>query len=137
MNVNENRKIVYLAGPSSSGKTTSTRLLEEKGWMRIEADAERPQIDIRYLKKGLLEKIAYIGSHLIEANDANIMDVLQGKPPEITPTDYKQFQTVRKELMDFLGENRKEIGVALLIHMLDKAIEINKQGKDVIIRHLA
>lgn len=135
MNVNENNKIVYLAGPSSSGKTTSTRLLQETGWMRIEADVERPQIDIRFLrlKPNLFEKIAYIESHLAEPTDENVLETLHGKPPDKILTNPEQFHSVCKELIEFLDSKRQDIGPALLIHMLDKAIEIAKQGKNVII----
>jgi adenylylsulfate kinase-like enzyme len=34
--VNSPKKIVWLSGPSSSGKTTYTRSLENDGWIRIE-----------------------------------------------------------------------------------------------------
>ena len=53
-------KIVWLSGPSSSGKTTITKMLEEKGWMRIEADAESADVEVAVLKTVLLEKFDYL-----------------------------------------------------------------------------
>ena len=56
-------EIIFLSGPSSSGKTTSTRKLAEQGWMRIEADLERPLIEIRVIKQEHLEKLSRASNH--------------------------------------------------------------------------
>ncbi len=126
-------KIVYLAGPSSSGKTTSTKALENAGWMRIEADIERPHLDIQLLKTMLLDDLTYLESHLNNPSPMNTIDAIHGKAPDKPPSNPDHYEKARKNLhvqMEKVGEKAQQ---SLLLHMLDKALSIARLGKSVII----
>ena len=130
-------KIVWLAGPSSSGKTTSTRGLEQKGWIRVEADAEAAGIEVRFLKTGFIDKFAYFESHLTDLTTQEVVNVLYDqKRPGKEPADLKQFEKIRLELLDLLKECPISLNQATLIHMLDKAIHLASLGKSVILDHV-
>lgn len=130
-------KIVWLAGPSSSGKTTTTRGLADKGWMRIEADAERSAVEVQFLRKELLSKLSYLESHLTTLTTDNIIAAIcGGLKPSKTPSNLAEYEKVRQELYNFLMTRTKEIHEVLLIHMLDKAIGAAIIGKNVILDHV-
>lgn len=130
-------KIVWLSGPSSSGKTTSTRTLEESGWIRLEADVERSSVTINLLKTTLLDKFTYLESHLTNPTPATIIDAIYGgKKPDKTPVDSNEFEKVRLELHDYIGTKEDDISQLLLIHMLDKAVHLRALGKNVILDHV-
>src|SRR5262249_1542305 len=92
-------------------------------------------VDIKFLKinLNLLTQVAYLESHLSQPTDENILETLHGKPPDKTPEDQMEFNSVRVELLEFLRSKEEDVNAALLIHMLDKAIQVAKQGKNVII----
>lgn len=126
-------KIVYLAGPSSSGKTTSTKGLENAGWMRIEADIERPHLDIKQLKEILLDDLTYLESHLNNPSPMNTIDAIFGRAPDKPLSNADRYEKARKNLheqMKTVGEKAEQ---SLMLHMLDKAISIARLGKSVII----
>lgn len=133
----ESGKITWLSGPSSSGKTVSTRLLEAKGWIRIEADAELFEVRISLVKTEFLDKLTYLESHLATLTTANIMGAINGDvKPSKTPSNPSEYEKVRLDLLGYLKERDTEVSQALLIHMLDKAIGLSSLGKNVIIDHV-
>ena len=130
-------QIVFLSGPSSSGKTISTQNLEERGWIRLEADAERPSVEIKLLKTTLLDKLAYLESHFTNPTPATLIGAICGgtKPVKI-PFDPNKYEKVRLELLDCIDTRNREVSQLVLIHMLDKALSLYALGKSVILDHV-
>src|SRR5471030_3000347 len=96
-------EIVYLAGPSSSGKTTSTKGAEYTGWMRIDADIERPYVRIQQLKKTLLDDLTYLESHLEDPSPMKTIDAIFGNPPDKPQANADRYQKARQNLEEHMG----------------------------------
>lgn len=136
-------QIHYLSGPSSSGKTTTTREKAAAGWLRIEADVEINAVEITFLSKDFRDDLAYIKKHLnadstISQGEAarNLMDVVYGgKPPDIKPENQKDFDQVRQKLVTYIRHEDRgdDIKNAQQIHLFEEAIRLAKLGNNVII----
>ncbi len=134
--VNANKpvgEIVYLAGPSSSGKTTSTKGPEFAGWMRIEADIERPYVRIQQLKETLLDDLSYLESHLEDPSPMNTIEAIHGNPPDKPQANADRYQKARQNLAEHMEKMWDKTQDCLQLHMLDKALSIAEAGKSVII----
>lgn len=132
-----NSKIIWLSGPSSSGKTYSTKSLEEKGWIRLEADFERAYVEVALLKKDLLDDCAYLESHFPNPEPATIINAIWGGiKPVKRPDDPIKYENVRLKLLDYIKKKNQDVSQDVLIHMLNKAIELSALGKSVILDHV-
>lgn len=130
-------KIVWLSGPSSSGKTHSTKSLEEKGWIRLEADVERTHVEVALLKTVLLDKLTYLESHFTNpAPETTIGAICGGTKPVKMPEDPGEYERVRLELLRYINDKNQDVSQAVLIHMLDKAIALSALGKSIILDHV-
>lgn len=129
-------RIIFLSGTSSSGKTSATKKLAEQGWKRIEADAERPVVVIRILKQSQLEKLSFIESHVTNPTPEKVMEALYGIPPDKPPLNWDKYKAICEELIEFIESKENKTDQVVLIHMLDKALEIAKKGESVILDHV-
>lgn len=137
-------KITCLSGPSCSGKTITTQLFVKNGGERIEADAERTEVEssfleakISFLKTTFIKKFAYFESHLTKPTTADIIDALSGeKGPDKEPANPAEYQKVRLSLVEsFKTAKQNEVNTALLVHMTEKAVALASLGKEVILDH--
>jgi hypothetical protein len=133
----EQGQIVWLSGPSSSGKTTSTKSLEGKGWLHLEADVEIPLRTVFVLRRDLTEALTIVESHLANPTPIDILDVMYGgKKPEMEPEFLIEYEKAKKTLTEFVNSKKSELEENFLIHLLDKAIEIARLGQNVILDHV-
>lgn len=132
MNIENFGQIVYLAGPSSSGKTTFSQELVKKGWIHLEADEISLVTEIGLLEKKFSQDLAWIKQHLNNPSLLSLMQVVCGKNPDISPKDLVQFKKVCSRLNLFLEKRVERTAPEVFIHMLDEAKRLAELGHNVI-----
>lgn len=131
-------QIIYLAGPSSSGKSTYSKDLLKSGYIHLEHDVVFQDVRVQLLGKAPGEDLEYVKSHLKNQSSANIIHVIcNGKRPEIEPKDKKKFDAAIQKLKIYvetvIDPKGSDICYDSFVMMLDKAKEMALIGKNVII----
>lgn len=129
-------QIVYLAGPSSSGKSTSSKeLVIAQGWIHIERDKILVQCCIKHLEKNFAKDLEFIKQHL--APNATAEDlfnaICQAIKPDVKPDNLQKYEQACKRMQAFLNSHGKETNREIVIQMFDEAVKAAKLGKNVII----
>lgn len=139
-------QVVYLAGPSSTGKSTYSSELIANGWMHFEADHFLSVTEIKYIETIFKNQLDVIKNTLSIDNRTpqSILGIIMGNKPEITPDNPQEFDAARALIKTCLDERwttlgkpdetkEQQIWQEVFIAMLDESIRVSQTGKSVII----
>lgn len=130
-------KIVYLAGPSSMGKSSYSKELVAKGWLHLERD-----------QKFFVKVIGGIQAAKEYASSLQVIkDCLSPYPdnvklfcvihsdikPDLEPKNLEAFKKAQKHLRTYLSKNDAQILDEIDIEILKEALKVAKTGQNVII----
>ncbi|OJU79986.1 MAG: hypothetical protein BGO10_01450 [Chlamydia sp. 32-24] len=139
-------QVIYLAGPSSTGKSTYSSELIKSGWLHFEADHFLSVTEINHVEKFFKEDLALIRQALSEEHRSpeRILGIIMGDKPEITPDNQEKFNKARTRIKECLDQRWTTRGEPddtkaqqnwqeVFINMLDEANKASTLGKNVII----
>ena len=139
-------EIIYLAGPSSTGKSTYSSDLISSGWLHFEADHFLSVTEIKHVEKLLGKQLELIKSSLTieHCTPERILGVIMGDKPEVTPESQKEFEEARNLLKACFDERWTTLGKPdegkaqkiwqeVFVTMLEESVKASTTGKNVII----
>lgn len=139
-------QIVYLAGPSSTGKSKYSSELIANGWLHFEADHFLSVTEIKHVEKALGQQLDLIKKSLTEEHctPERILGVIMGDKPEIAPEELQSFEEARSLIKACLDERWTTLGKPdeskaqtnwkeIFIAMLEESVKASTRGKNVII----
>lgn len=139
-------EVIYLAGPSSTGKSTFSSELINNGWLHLEADKILSVTEITHVEKNLGPELALIRKTLSKekCTPEGILRVVMGDRPEIPPENQEAFNKARDSIKACLDLRWKTMGEPdqkkaaqnwqeIFIALLEDAKKASSSGKNVII----
>lgn len=139
-------QIIYLAGPSSTGKSKYSSELISSGWLHFEADHFLSVTEIKHIEKTLGSQLDLIKKSLTEEHGSpeRILGIIMGDKPEVTPDNQKEFEEARSLIKACLDERWTTLGEPdeakaqknwqeVFITMLEESVKVSTTGKNVII----
>lgn len=139
-------QIIYLAGPSSTGKSKYSSELISSGWLHFEADHFLSITEIKHIEKTLEPQLDLIKKSLTEEHRSpeRILGIIMGDKPEVTPDNQKEFEEARSLMKACLDErwttlNKPDEAKSqknwqkVFITMIEESVKASLTGKNVII----
>lgn len=139
-------QIVYLAGPSSTGKSKYSNELISNGWLHFEADQFLSVTEIKHVEKTLKPQLDLVKRNLTEEESSpkRILGVIMGDKPELMPDNQKEFDKARSLIKACLDERWTVLGhpdetkaqqnwQEIFITMLEESLKASQIGRNVII----
>lgn len=139
-------QIVYLAGPSSTGKSKYSNDLVAKGWIHLEADHFLSLSEITHIQKSHGADLELIKNGLLldHQTPERVLGVIMGDKPEIAPQDPQTFEQARSKIKACLDERWTTSGQPdehkaqqnwqeVFVSMLEESVKATQAGKSIII----
>lgn len=139
-------QVVYLAGPSSTGKSKYSSELISSGWLHFEADHFLSVTEIKHIEKTLKPQLELIKKNLTEEHSSpeRILGIIMGDKPELMPDNQEEFEKARSLIKACLDERWTKHGEPeeakaqqnwqeTFITMLEESVKASETGRNVII----
>ncbi len=139
-------QIVYLAGPSSTGKSKYSNEQVANGWLHLEADHFLSVSEVKHIQSTLGPELDLIKELLSQdhCTPERILGVIMGDKPEVTPQDQRAFEQACAKIKACLDERWTTLGEPdehkaqqnwqeVFVSMLEESVKVTATGKNVIV----
>lgn len=123
--------VIYLAGPSSSGKSTYAKEKEKEGWTHLEVDEEMFSLELAQIEEEFPADMKHLKANLKDPSRKGLYAALLGRITFTFPIEETRQRLARiwqSRVFDVMGLWKKAFARILI-----QADQIAQKGKNVII----
>lgn len=124
-------KVIYLAGPSSSGKSTYAKEKEKEGWIHLEVDEEMFSLELGQMEAAFPSDMLNLKAHVKDPSRKRMYAILSGRITLTFPieeTRQRLSHVWKSRVFDVIRLWKKAF-----TNILIQADQIAQNGKNVII----